>query len=91
MDKDDHSSPIAAYHDFLKAASEWLSHRATDVCVTSFNSYLIDENPSIKVIFCMGENEDIIIIFLLYFIAPSLTIVLFCRNLLIFLLMELQQ
>ncbi|WJZ91698.1 hypothetical protein VitviT2T_010746 [Vitis vinifera] len=24
------SSPVAAYHDFLKAASEWLSHRATD-------------------------------------------------------------
>lgn len=29
----DYTSTVAAYYEFLRTANEWLSHRATDVCI----------------------------------------------------------
>lgn len=28
-----YNTTVAAYHEFLSRASEWLSHKATDVCI----------------------------------------------------------
>lgn len=35
----DYSSVVAAYYEFLKPASEWLSRRVTDVCLYLFKSF----------------------------------------------------
>lgn len=37
--RDDYSCTVAAYHQFLKTASEWLSRRVTDVCILIDKSY----------------------------------------------------
>jgi hypothetical protein len=31
--REDYSGIVAAYYEFLKTASEWLSRRVTDVCL----------------------------------------------------------
>lgn len=31
----DYGTTILAYHEFMRASSEWLSHRATDVSITA--------------------------------------------------------
>lgn len=37
--RDHYCSTVAAYYQFLTAASEWLSRRVTDVCIFVVGSY----------------------------------------------------
>lgn len=42
--REEYSAIVAAYHEFLRTASEWLSRRATDVCIIFEMVYVLDVN-----------------------------------------------